>query len=93
MTDKEVKGKLRISGFLQMPSSKCTVASSGYYKGMFTHLFPKERKNIYISASEILQKKINRLYYIFPIDFAMAKSYTCACLPATRVPRVASTAI
>ena len=39
-----------------MASFKYTIASSLYYTGMFTHLFPKKKNEFHISASEILEK-------------------------------------
>ena len=86
-----------------MPSSKYSITSSRYYTRLFTHLFQQKKKTkqnkqtnkneFNISATEMLQKKINRLYYIFPNEFALTKLCTCACFPVTSVPRVASTAI
>ena len=85
-----------------MPSSKYTIASSRYYTRMFTHLLKVIiimiiiiiiNNKFNISASEMLQKKINRLYYIFPNDFTIAKSCTCAGFPVASVTWVASTAV
>ena len=46
-----------------------------------------------ISASEMLQKKINRSYYTFCNEIAFAKLRTCACFSVTSVPKFANAAV
>ena len=65
MTDDEVRKELKISWLspIEMPSSKCTVASSGYNVTVFEKK-RKKRRCIATQAPKMLQKKkVARVLY------------------------------
>ena len=59
------------NGFLQMASLKYTIASSLYYTGMFTHLFPKRKMNFTFQPVRFFRKRLIdcTIYFLMTLPF------------------------
>ena len=60
---------------------------------ILTYFWAQKKIEYNISASEMLQKDINKSYSTFPNDIVFANLRTCACFSVTSVPKFANTAV